>query len=206
MNCPGCGAKVDIVHTSLHHFQWILLKFLRASKLPASLSVSNSVKAVYRETYGNSIWSTARNKRAYFPLSVEEYSKPLRQVVETTVRRVKPFPELKDQEESKKQEENEYAWGEPQSKMMHSVGLLADTPALSSRTVPVLDSAGAVFAPMGMSLPHLQNADKSLWIKFCKCELSLISNRKPHSPCLQAGNTPEKSARDFPAKTLEDTA
>lgn len=107
MNCPGYEAKADNVHTSMHYFQWILLKFLRINKLPASLSDFNSVKAVYREAYGNTIWSKSRNKRPYFSLSAEESSKPLGHKVETTVRTVKPFLELKDQKESKKHEESE---------------------------------------------------------------------------------------------------
>lgn len=77
------------------------------NKLPASLPVFSRAKAAYREKYRNGLWPRARNQRACFPLSGEESSKPLGHLVEITVRTGKPFLELKDQAESKKQEEKE---------------------------------------------------------------------------------------------------
>lgn len=82
---------------------WSFWELISCLPLLQTLTVSR----LYTEVYGNSIWSKGRNKRAYFPLSGEESSKPLGHIVETTVRTVKSFLELKDQEESKKQEENE---------------------------------------------------------------------------------------------------
>lgn len=162
MNCPGYEAKADNVHTSMHYFLWILLKFLWINKLPASLSDFNSVKAVHREAYGNTIWSKSRNKRPYFSLSAEESSKPLGHKVETTVRTVKPFLELKDQKESKKHEENEllnrvYLKRDliKGDKLCMSLSRHSSThleQGLRTGAVPVLDSTGAAFPPLGTSV------------------------------------------------------
>lgn len=188
MNYTGCGAKVDIIQSSLHHFQWILLEISGVNKLPASVSDFSSVKAVYREAYGNSIWSKARNKRAYFPWSGEESSKPLGHVVETTIRTVKPFLELQDQEENKKKKEEKELlnWVCLRRALIKgNAWMLGRHSSLSSRELlgyirqgtvtgaaPVLISAGAAFQP-GMPLfpickmvrsPYKQNLVDENWV------------------------------------------
>lgn len=179
MNYPGCGTKVDTIHSSLHHIQWILLEISRVNKLPVSVSDFSSLKAVYREAYGNSIWSKARNKRAYFPWSGEESSKPLGHIVETPIRTVKPFLELQDQEESKKEEEKELlnwvclrralikgkAWMLGRHCSLSSGELLG---YIGQGTV-----TGAAFQPGTPLFPICKNGEKSLWTKLSRWDVGL---------------------------------